>query len=240
MAQPVISCIVPVFNGEAYLRAALDSILAQTYPALDVIVADDGSTDGTAAIAASYGERLRHVRQNNTGAPAARNLGLQAARGEFIAFLDADDLWHPEKLARQMERFTLRPDLEVSVTHLQNFWIDELAVEAESLRDHPIAKPQPGYVTVTMVARRAVFDRVGNFNTGLTVGDPMEWFARAIEAGIRIEMLPDTLVYRRMHRHNLSWQSGARREMTAAMKASIVRVVKDTLDRRRTRDSDER
>lgn len=233
MAQPLVSCIVPVFNGEQYLREALDSIRAQTYRALELIVADDGSTDGTAAIVASYGDRVRHVRQENTGAPAARNLGLHAARGDFVAFLDADDLWHPEKLARQMACFDARPELDLCVTHLQNFWIAELAEEAERLRDHPLAQPQPGYVTVTLLARRAVFDRVGGFNTALTVGDPMEWFARAAEHGIEMELLPDTLVYRRMHRHNLSWESGASRQMTAAMKAAIVRVVKNTLDRRR-------
>src|SRR5262245_49109170 len=233
MAHPVVSCIVPVFNGERYLREALESILVQTHRALDVLVVDDGSTDGTAAIAASYGDRVRHVRQENAGAPAARNLGLHAARGDFITFLDADDLWHPEKLARQMACFDADPSLDACVTHLQNFWIDELADEAERLRDHPLAQPQPGYVTVTLMARRAVFDRVGGFNTGLTVGDPMEWFARAIDAGVRIELLPDTLVHRRMHRHNLSWESGASRQMTGAMKAAILRVVKDTLDRRR-------
>jgi glycosyltransferase involved in cell wall biosynthesis len=233
MAQPVVSCIVPVFNGEQYLREALESVLAQTYRSLEVIVADDGSTDGTAAIVASYGDRVRHLRQDNAGAPAARNLGLQAARGDLIAFLDADDLWQQDKLARQVARFAARPDLEVSVTHIQNFWIPELHAEAERLRDHPIAAPQPGYVTVTMLARRDVFDRVGPFNTALSVGDPMEWFARAIEQGIQIELLPDTLVYRRMHQHNLSWESGASRQMTGAMKAAMLRVVKDTLDRRR-------
>lgn len=233
MSQPVVSCIVPVFNGERYLREALESILAQTYGALDVIVIDDGSTDATAAIARSYGARVRYIRQDNTGAPAARNHGLRAARGELIAFLDADDVWHPEKLARQMARFAADPLLEASVTHLQNFWIEELADEAARLRDHPLAQPQPGYVTVTLLARRAVFERVGGFNTTLTVGDPMEWFARAIESGVRIELLPDTLVYRRMHRHNLSWESGASRQMTGAMKAAILRVVKDALDRRR-------
>ena len=232
--RPVVSCIVPVFNGETYLREALDSILTQTYGALDVLVVDDGSTDGTAALAASYGTAVRYVRQDNAGAPSARNLGLQAAQGEFIAFLDADDIWHREKLARQMARFDAQPALEACVTHIQNFWIDDLAEEAERLRDHPLAQPQPGYVTVTLLARRDVFARVGGFNTALTVGDPMEWFARAIEAGVRIELLPDTLVYRRMHRHNLSWESGVERQMTGAMKAAIVRVVKDTLDRRRS------
>jgi len=233
MDHPLVSCIVPVFNGERYLAEALDSILAQQYEALEIIVADDGSTDATAAIARSYGDRVRVLQQPNAGAPAARNLGLQAARGELIAFLDSDDLWHREKLARQTARFGARPELEVSVTHVQSFWIPELREEAERFRDHPLSQPQPGYVTITMLARRAVFERVGGFNTGLSVGDPMEWFVRAAERGTVMELLPDTLAYRRLHQHNLSWESGASRRMTAVMQEAVLRVVKESLDRRR-------
>src|SRR2546426_10667200 len=98
MKESLISCIVPVFNGERYLHETLNSILAQTYRPLEIIVADDGSTDGTRTIVASYGQQVRYLWQLNAGPAAARNLGLTAAKGEFIAFLDADDLWHPEKL----------------------------------------------------------------------------------------------------------------------------------------------
>jgi glycosyltransferase involved in cell wall biosynthesis len=228
-----VSCIVPVFNGERYLAEALDSILAQTHRPLEVVVADDGSTDATAGVVRRYGDAVRAVWQPNTGAPAARNLGLRHARGDFIAFLDADDLWHRDKLARQVERFADRPELDVSVTHIQSFWIEELRHEAERFEGHPLAQPQPGYVTQTMLARRGLFDRVGGFNTTLSVGDPMEWFVRAAEAGAQMELLPQTLVYRRMHRGNLSWRSDGERRMTRAMQSAILRVVKESLDRRR-------
>ena len=233
MNPPLVSCIVPVFNGERYLAEAVDSILAQTYRPLELIVVDDGSTDGTPGIVRAYGTRVRGVRQENAGAPAARNRGLRAARGELVAFLDSDDLWHREKLTRQVARFAARPELELSVTHLQNFWIPELREEAARFRDHPLSQPQPGYVTVTMVARRALFERVGEFNRQLSVGDPLEWFVRAAEHGAVMELLAETLVYRRLHHTNLSWESGAARRMTAAMHAAILRVVKDSLDRRR-------
>jgi len=234
MAPPLVSCIVPVFNGEAYLREALDSILAQTYRPIQVLVADDGSTDGTAAIVEGYGDSVRHLFQPNAGAPAARNFGLQSAAGDFIAFLDADDLWHPQKLARQMERFEVQPDLDVCVTHLQAFWIPELAQEAESFRDHRLSQPVPGYVTVTMLARRRLFeaDAVGQFETSLNVGDPLDWFLRAGECGVKFELLPDVLVSRRMHQSNLSWQEGVRK-MTRDMEESLIRVIKASLDRRR-------
>jgi glycosyltransferase involved in cell wall biosynthesis len=233
VVPPLVSCIVPVFDGERYLAEAVESILTQTYRPIEVIVVDDGSTDATAAIAEGYGEPVRHVRQPRAGAPAARNRGLQEAVGEFVAFLDADDLWHRDKLAVQLGRFAERPELELSVTHLQNFWIPELQAEAERFRGHPLAAPQPGYVTVTMLARRTLFDRVGGFNTGMTVGDPMEWFVRAAEHRAVMELLPQILVWRRMHQANLSWESGGQRRMTPAMQAALARVVKESLDRRR-------
>lgn len=233
MTAPLVSCIVPVFNGERYLAEALDSILAQQYRPIEIVVVDDGSTDGTAALVRSYGDRVRALRQPNAGAPAARNLGLQTARGELIAFLDSDDLWHRDKLARQIARFVARPELEVSVTYLQNFWIPELRDEAERFRDHPLSQPQPGYVTITMLARRALFERVGAFNTSRSVGDPMEWFVRAAEHDAVMELLPDTLAYRRLHQRNLSWESGASRRMTSAMQDAVLQVVKESLDRRR-------
>lgn len=96
MKQPLISYIVPVFNGERYLGEALDSILAQTYQSLEIIVADDGLTDGAAAVVTSYGEQVRYAWQPNAGPPTARNLEPSRARGEFVAFVDADDLWHSE------------------------------------------------------------------------------------------------------------------------------------------------
>ena len=100
MKRQLISCIVPVFNGELYLAEALESILKQSYRPLEIIVADDGSTDGTEAIVARFGTQVRYLYQPNSGPATARNLGLGAVRGEFVGFLDADDLWHPEKLER--------------------------------------------------------------------------------------------------------------------------------------------
>jgi glycosyltransferase involved in cell wall biosynthesis len=109
MNSPVISCIVPVFNAERYLRETLDSVMGQTYRPLEIIVADDGSTDATASVVAAYGDRVRYLLQPNGGPAAARNLGLRAVSGEFVAFIDQDDLWNPEKLARQMARFQAHP-----------------------------------------------------------------------------------------------------------------------------------
>jgi len=227
MSQELISCIIPVFNGERYLREALDSIFQQTYHPLEVIVADDGSTDGTASVVASYGERVAYLRQANAGPGAARNLGLTAGQGDFVAFLDADDLWHPEKLARQMARFEARPELDLCITHVQNFWIPELQPEAEKLRTHRFMQPIPGYAPQTLLAKRALFNTVGPFNSQLRVGDDTDWFLRAAEQRVVMEVLPDVLVYRRLHHTNLT------RIKMSEGRAETVDIFKASLDRRR-------
>ena len=231
MHPPVIRCIVPVFNGERYLKEALDSIRAQTYRPLEIIVADDGSTDGTAAVVARYGAEVRYLSQPNAGPAAAQNLGLNAAWGEFVGFLDHDDLWHPEKLARQMARFRDRPELDLCVTHARNFWIPELEQEAARYRDHRRAEAVPGYYASSLLARRGLFDTVGRYDTTLGHGSQLEWFIRATDHGAAIELLPDLLVYRRLHQGNRS------RLMGPASRDEFVRILKTFLDRRRLLNS---
>jgi len=227
MLTPTVSCIVPVFNGERYLQEALASILAQSHQALDVLVVDDGSTDTSATVAKSCGDRIRYLFQPNAGPAAARNLGLEASQGEFVAFLDADDLWHPDKLAHQLARFAARPELDYCVTHVQNFWVPELKEEEEQFRGHPRSRPMPGYVTSTLLARLALFGTVGSFNPELPHADDTDWFLRADTKGAVKELLPEVLLFRRMHPGNMS------RTRAPESRAEYLRVVKAALDRRR-------
>ncbi|HLA81764.1 MAG TPA: glycosyltransferase family A protein [Thermoleophilia bacterium] len=227
MKPPLISCIVPVFNGERYLGEALESIRAQTYRPLEIIVADDGSTDGTATVVAGFAEPVRYLFQPNAGPAAARNLGLGAAQGEYVAFLDADDLLYPEKLARQMARFQARLDLDLCVTYVRNFWTPELAQEEAHYRDHPRAQAMPGYYTSTLLAKRALFDTVSQFNNAYRHGDATEWFVRVAERAAVVELLPDVLTYHRMHDANLS------RRMASGSLDEYLRILKASLDHRR-------
>jgi glycosyltransferase involved in cell wall biosynthesis len=234
MNRPLISCIVPVFNGERYLGEALESILAQTYRLLEIIVADDGSTDGTAAVVATYGDQVRYLRQENAGPAAARNLGLSAVRGGFVAFLDADDLWHPEKLARQMARFEARADLEMCVTQAQNFWVPELREFGARHRDHPgLQETVCARSLCTLLVQGSLVDRVGGFNPEFSAGEDTDWFLRAFEHGAVMESLPDVLMYRRWHRSNLSWRAFA---SDAQMRDVRLQLAKARLDRRRRAD----
>jgi glycosyltransferase involved in cell wall biosynthesis len=203
-AGPLISCIVPVFNGERFLKEALDNIFEQSYRPLEVVVVDDGSTDGTKAVANSFGDKVRYLWQSNAGPWVARNFGISAAKGEFLAFLDADDLWHGEKLVRHMARFQKRPELEVSVCMIQNFWVSELRQEEMKFKNDRRSKPIPGYVCPGIVCRRSQFEQVGLFNKDLQHAAATDWFLRANRKGTVVELLPEVLVFRRLHQLNRS------------------------------------
>ena len=132
MTPPLVSCILPVYNGAAHLRDALESVLAQQYAPIEIVAVDDGSTDESPAILAACGSRVRVIRQPNGGPAAARNAGIHAARGELIAFLDQDDRWHPRKLARQVAHLQANPQLDVVVAHVESFWEGEAPRAADT------------------------------------------------------------------------------------------------------------
>ena len=186
-----------------------------------------GPPTGRQTVADRYGKQIRYVKQPNAGPAAARNLGINVATGEFLAFLDADDLWLPEKSALQMARFQTRPELDYCVGYVQNFWIPELREEAERFREHRISKPLPGYVTSTLMVRRNFFDAVGLFNATMNHADDTDWFLRARERGGVMELLPDVLLYRRLHTSNLS------RVGASQSRDQYLDVIKAVLDRRR-------
>jgi glycosyltransferase involved in cell wall biosynthesis len=223
-----VSCVVRVFNNERYVREALESVLAQTRPPEEIVVVDDGSTDGTPAILASYGDRFRVVSQPNAGAVTARNVGLRATRGDLLAYIDGDDLWHPEKLAHQVTRFQARADLDLCLGHTQNFWIPELRHEAERFRNHRRAQPLPAFFVGAALVRRRLFEAVGEFNTGYGFAYDTEWFLRVLDSGATVEFVPEVLAYRRLHDANFS------RSHASLGRAEYLDLVKATLDRRRT------
>ncbi len=202
--RPSISCIVPVYNGARFLAEALDSILAQTLSPTQIIVVDDGSTDATAGVAKAYAPRVTYLWQANSGPASARNRGIGVATGHFVAFLDADDLWHADKLERQIRALESNPAAGICITYLQNFWAEELAGERDRMREHDYAKPMPGYVCQCLLARRSVFEAVGRFDEAKRFGEDHDWFLRADRAGIVKETVTELLVYRRIHGQNMT------------------------------------
>ena len=223
-----VTCIIPVHNGERFIEETLESVLAQTHPVHEIYVVDDGSTDATRAVVEAYtgkapakaAGKIHYVWQENAGAAAARNHGIQASTGEYLAFLDADDLWQPEKIARQLARFAARPELGISVTHIQNFWMDEVREEKERWGNHPRTKPMAGYCLSTLMTRRTVLAQIGTLDASLRFSDDTEWFMRAKDAQVIDELMPDVLVMRRMHLHNIS------RRQAKASQAEYLRLLK--------------
>jgi glycosyltransferase involved in cell wall biosynthesis len=204
MDKNLISCIVPVYNGECFLDDALDSILAQSYQPLEVIVVDDGSTDNTAKIAHGFGDRILYQWQPNRGSASARNHGLGLAGGEFVAFLDADDLWLPEKLSRQMAVFRDHPNTDLCFTQFRNFWIPDREEEARQYADHPLSTALSAWSIATLLAHRTTFERFGLFDEELRGNENMLWFLNAARKGARIEMVNEVLMLRRFHWGNAS------------------------------------
>jgi glycosyltransferase involved in cell wall biosynthesis len=205
--EPLVSCVIPVLDGERYLAAAIDSVLAQDHAAMEVLVVVDlRTTDRTPEIVASYGDRVRMLECDRPSAPAGRNTGVAAATGAFIGFLDADDLYLPHKTSLQLAHFAARPELGVSLCTFENFWEPGLEQEAERYR--VAGRLRASYVCGTLLARPWVFERVGALDESLPTADAADWFARLAECDdVVSEVLPDVAVARRMHAASLTHQA---------------------------------
>jgi GT2 family glycosyltransferase len=220
-----ISVVIPAYNAARYIGEALQSVAAQSLAASEVIVVDDGSTDGTPEIAERCGGVVRVLRQERGGAAAARNLGVRAARGEWVAFLDADDYWLPDRLAWQAEAVEAESSLEVVYGCVQQFYSPDLDWP-DTTAHEDAAAVQAGIFPGTCLVRRESFERVGGFETGLRVGEFIDWHARALSAGLRMKTLDVVMMRRRIHDSN----TGVREKQA---QSDYVRVLKAALDRRR-------
>jgi glycosyltransferase involved in cell wall biosynthesis len=224
-AAPTISVIVPVYNMGRYLTDAVASIEAQGFERVEVVVVDDGSTDETPEVIASLGERVVAVRQPNRGAAAARNVGIEMASGELLAFLYADDLWPAGKVARQLERLEREPELDVVLGRIQYVAIEggeAPDIEFEDFDAQTLTHVHLG----SGLYRRRAFELIGTFDESLRLSEDLDWFLRAREARLRVAIIPEiTLVYR-LHGTNTSRGSELRESQT-------LQALKKSLDRRR-------
>ncbi len=208
--MPKISVVIPAYNCAAFLPAAIESVLAQTYTGAEIIVVDDGSTDGTGVVLAAYRDRVTVLVQENRGLPAARNAGVRAANGEFIALLDADDSWLPEKLEAQMPHFS---DLQVGIVYT-DFAVQyaDGRFQESYLVNRPLAGD--GYVLEayiqsrflfpsTMVLRRECLEGTGLFDEEMLACEDIELFAR-ICARWKVALVRRPLMIRNEGDHNIT------------------------------------
>ncbi len=204
--QPLVSVVMPAYNAGAYIQQAIDSVLAQDYPAVELIVVDDGSSDDTVARVQAYGDRVKLLTQANQGSAVARNRGLEAARGEYIAFLDSDDVWLPGKLTAQVAYLERHPDVDLVYSRWQT-WRPEAdghfappervlgetdtgASATDAGGEIPLVPERSGWLygqllfgsflhTITVMARRRLIEAVGSFDPDLKRGQDYDYWLRA-------------------------------------------------------------
>jgi len=214
-----ISAIIPVLNGERFLEAAVASVLGQRHTDVEIVVVDDGSTDATPEVARRLGEAIRYVRQGNRGLPGARNTGLRESRGEWIAFLDVDDLWSDDKLALQSARLAASPAARIVLGRTQ------LLTESGGTFT-PWGEPVLAASLGAALVRRRVFEDVGLFDETQRYCDDLDWFMRARERGVPIVVGDEVTLHYRRHGDNMTNQLGAGNH-------GLLSMLKKSLDRRR-------
>jgi glycosyltransferase involved in cell wall biosynthesis len=203
-----VTVIIPTYNRKDYLQEAIDSVLAQTYAGYEVIVIDDGSTDGTRdALSDRYGDRIRYVWQQNRGESAARNRAIRMAQGEYIALLDSDDLWFPEKLARQVPILDRRS--EVNLVFSQALYIDRegrhiAAMQGQVISDEDLTpealclRNSMASAASTALVRRRALELVDGYDERIRYGEDFDLFLRLRLHG-PFAYLSEPLGCRRLH-----------------------------------------
>jgi hypothetical protein len=219
--SPLVSVVIPAFNCARFIRDAVDSALAQNYPALEVIVVDDGSTDDTGALLASYGSRIRLLSQPNRGCAAARNTGVAHARGRYIAFLDGDDAWSPWKIAYQMaalgkagyklaySRFIVwhqeadghylpanRMFSAEGIAHVSDCALVTGCTYEALLKDCMVW-------TSTVLVEKAALDEAGGFDESLELGEDYDLWLRLSRTMPMLGLEQPTALYRQ-HPHSIT------------------------------------
>jgi glycosyltransferase involved in cell wall biosynthesis len=217
--EPLVSVVIPVFNGERFLGEAVESVLDQKYSAIEIIVVDDGSTDNTATVARSLPETVRYLHQSNQGPAAARNRGIEQAQGSFIAFADADDLWPAGKLELQLPYLIEDSKIDIVLGRIQQVTVDG-----------PTQSPDPAFSVNlgSAVMRKSVFERIGLFDETMRYSEDVDWFMRARESGAAIVTIDAVTLLYRQHEQNMT-----RGKSTSEL--NVLKALKKSLDRRRER-----
>ncbi|MCK1359097.1 glycosyltransferase family A protein [Bradyrhizobium sp. 199] len=196
-----VSVIIAAYNAEAYIAEAIESVLGQTVPPFEVIVLDDGSTDGTRASLDRFGDHIVALSQTNSGQAVAVNRGVATARGELIGFCDADDLWTAHKLSMQLSLLAHDSDIEAAFGMVQQFVSPDVP-QTHRARLEPAVEIMPGELKQCMLIRRATLDRIGPFDESLPATFFIAWLGRAKQSGLKFAHVDEVVVRRRLHLGN--------------------------------------
>lgn len=225
MMAPRVSVLIPTYNCGQFLGQALDSVLAQTFTDFEIIVVDDGSTDNTAEVVAGY-PQVKYIPREHGGVSVTRNAAVAEATGEFVVFLDADDMWVPEKLAKQVAYMDEHPDCMLVFTKAANFYHNAEPDRTE--RQQELYNSSLERCIITCAIRRAVFEKYGVFRTDYPHGEDTQFMFRLSISGLSLDhCIPEELYLRRIHSNNISLtheSAGANRVME--IMADAIRQVK--------------
>jgi glycosyltransferase involved in cell wall biosynthesis len=238
VTRDLVTVVIPVYNGERFLGEAIESVLDQDYEPVEIVVVDDGSTDGSSEVAARYDE-VTLIRQENQGQAVARNVAIEAGSGEFVALLDADDQMAPGRLSTQISALKDNPAAGGVLGRQRVFveqgaspmaWMSDpraaLDVEGADAMEAEVSGVTPFYPPPTLTVRRSVFDQLGYFDPAFRMGEDVDFILRFQDAGIALETRDDLVLYRRVHGSNLTYDAAGIRE-------SIARAFKNRIDRHR-------
>jgi glycosyltransferase involved in cell wall biosynthesis len=229
VTNPLVTVIVAVHNGERFLRPALESLYAQDYEPFEVVFVDDGSTDGSGLIARAF-PGTRYVHQENQGLAAARNTGLSFARGEFVAYLDDDDLIPSHKLRRQAEYLVANPDAGCVLAR-QEIMLEPGVDPPEWLTRDSVFGDLDGIPFVSAMIRTELLRAVGGFDPSYRFAEDRDLFVRLREHGVRIDVIPEVLLHRRFHGENMNFRS-------RPQKHPLLRSLRAKIDRERAARGD--
>ena len=225
--EPLISVVLPVFNGEKFIAAAIKSVLNQSFHNIELLVIDDGSRDNTREIVSKFNDvRVHYIYQANKGPASARNNGIERARGDYIAFIDYDDTWYSDKLYKQLEYLKASPFLS-AVYCKHNSLFDNPEKEYYWVRELEHQKRRPNETISSLFVKKALFDKIGKFVDSFKIAEDTDFYFRLIESNMKCEIMDDVLLDILNHDDNISQYIEQNRKYMFQVLASSIKRKKE-------------
>jgi len=220
--SPRISVVIPCYNAAKYVGAAIQSVLDQDHDNFEILVTDDGSSDDSAAVIQAFGDRVDYVWQENGGICAARNNSLRRVTGEYVAFLDADDLWTSDSLPVRLNHLRRHEDIDFVFGAVEAFLSEDVSQEEAAKSRLP--EVQTGRLAGSVLCRADSFFRVGYFDESLRLGETFDWLLRAKDSGLKEQEINHVVLLRRVHDTNTVKQDkGINQQYLQALRQSLAR-----------------